>query len=341
MERERVLALPKADLHCHLDGCLRLSTLIELAREQRVPLPSFSESGLSAYFSHPETGRNLVEYLSRFETTLSVMQEASAISRIAYELAEDASRENVRYLEVRFSPVLHRDRGLSLHESVEAVREGLRQAQSDRGVRSGIVICALRHLDPVVSEELAELCVDYKNRGVVGFDLAGPEENFPAKRHRNAFKVVLENNVNITIHAGEAWGAESIHQAIHDCGAHRIGHATHLYENQDLLDYVNDHRVPLEICLLSNVQTGAVESVAAHPLRHYFDAGLRVTVNTDSRLISQTTVTDELMRAHAELGFTWPEIKRLVLNGFKSAFLPYADRRALLAEVGDALQAAG
>jgi adenosine deaminase len=339
--RERVLALPKAELHVHLDGCLRLSTLIELAREQGVPLPAFEEAGLAEYFSHPETGRSLVEYLTRFDTTLAVMQETGAISRIAYELAEDAHRENVRYLEVRFSPVLHRDRGLSLHESVEAVRAGLERAEADLGVRAGIIICALRHLDPLVSEELAELCVDYKNRGVVGFDLAGPEENFPAKKHRSAFKVVLENNVNITIHAGEAWGADSIHQAIHDCGAHRIGHGTHLYEDQDLQDYVNDHRIPLEVCLLSNVQTGAAESLAAHPLRRYFDAGLRVTVSTDSRLISQTTVTDELMRAHAELGFSWPEIKKLVLNGFKSAFLPYAERRALLAQVSSELEAAG
>ena len=153
-------------------------------------LPAADEAGLEEYFSHPETGRSLVEYLTRFEITLSVMQEASALSRIAFELAEDAAAENVRWLEVRFSPVLHRDRGLSLHESVEAVRDGLRRAEAVVGVRSGILICALRHLDPLVSEELAELCVDYKNRGVVGFDLAGPEENFPAKRHRAAFKVV-------------------------------------------------------------------------------------------------------------------------------------------------------
>jgi adenosine deaminase len=341
VSRERVLALPKAELHCHLDGCLRLSTLLELARDQGVELPAADEARLEEYFAHPETGRSLVEYLARFDATLSVMQEAPAISRIARELAEDAAAENVRYLEVRFSPVLHRDHGLSLHESVEAVRDGLRRAEAKVGVRSGIIICALRHLDPLVSEELAELCVDYKNQGVVGFDLAGPEENFPAKRHRVAFKVVRDRNVNLTIHAGEAWGADSIHQAIHDCGAHRIGHGTHLYQDQNLLDYVNDHRIPLEICLLSNVQTGAVESLEAHPLRRYFDEGLRVTISTDSRLISQTTVTDELMRAHAALGFGWTEIKKLVLNGFKSAFLPYAERRDLLLEVSAELDAAG
>ncbi|MBA2565720.1 MAG: adenosine deaminase [Gemmatimonadetes bacterium] len=341
VDRERVQALPKTDLHCHLDGCLRLSTLLELAREQGVALPASDEAGLEAFFAHPETGRNLLEYLSRFETTLSVMQEAPALERVAYELAEDSHAENVRWLEVRFSPVLHGDRGLSLHESVEAVRAGLRRAEDELGVRSAIIVCALRHLDPLVSEELAELCVDYKNRGVAGFDLAGPESNFPAKRHRSAFKAVRENNVNLTIHAGEAWGADSIHQALHDCGAHRIGHGTRLFEDQDLQAYVNDQRIPLEICLLSNVQTGAVESVAEHPLRRYFDAGLRVTVNTDSRLISRTTVTDELMRAHAELGFTWPEIKKLVLNGFKSAFLPYYERRDLLARVAVELDVAG
>jgi adenosine deaminase len=337
--RERILALPKTDLHCHLDGCLRLSTLLELAREQGVTLPADDEAGLETYFAHPETGRSLVEYLTRFDVTLMVMQEAPALSRIARELAEDAAAENVRWLEVRFSPVLHRDRGLSLHESVEAVRDGLRHAEISHGVRSGIIICALRHLEPLVSEELAELCVDYKNRGVVGFDLAGPEAYYPAKRHRTAFKVVRDRNVNLTIHAGEGWGADSIRQAIHDCGAHRIGHGTHLYEDQDLLNYVNDHRIPLEICLLSNAQTGAVPSVAEHPLRRYFDAGLRVTVNTDSRLISRTTVTDELLRAHAALGFDWRELRKLVLNGFKSAFLPYDERRALLGRVSAELEA--
>jgi adenosine deaminase len=306
-----------------------------------VALPAPDEAGLEEFFSHPETGRSLVEYLTRFDVTLSVMQEPDAISRIARELAEDAAAENVLYLEVRFSPVLHMDRGLSLHESLEAVRDGLRRAEERLGVRAGIIVCALRHLDPLVSEELAELCVDYKNRGVVGFDLAGPEANFPAKRHRAAFKVVRDHNVNLTVHAGEAWGADSIHQAVHDCGAHRIGHGTHLFEDRDLLDYLNDHRIPLEICLLSNVQTGAVPSLAAHPLRLYFDQGLRVTINTDSRLISQTTITDELLRAHAALGFGWPDIKKLVLNGFKSAFLPYAERRELLARVSAELDAAG
>ncbi|HEY7531064.1 MAG TPA: adenosine deaminase [Gemmatimonadota bacterium] len=340
VERARVLALPKAELHVHLDGCLRLSTLLELAREQGVSLPARDEAGLTEYFAHRETGRSLVAYLTRFDTTLSVLQQAPALSRVAYELACDAMRENVRYLEVRFSPVLHRDRGLAMDQALEAVRSGLAQAEAEHGVRSGIIVCALRHLEPAVSEELAELCVDYKNRGVVGFDLAGPEANFPAKRHRHAFKVVLDHNINCTVHAGEAWGAASIHQAIHECGAHRIGHGTHLYEDRDLLDYVNDHRVPVEVCLLSNVQTGAVESLAAHPLRLYFDEGVRVTISTDSRLISQTTVTDELMRAHAALGFTWPEIKKLVLNGFKSAFLPYAERRALLQEVSAELERA-
>jgi adenosine deaminase len=340
VDRDRVLALPKAELHVHLDGCLRLSTLLELAREQGVTLPARDEAGLAEYFAHPETGRSLVAYLTRFDTTLSVLQEAPALSRVAYELACDAMRENVRYLEVRFSPVLHRERGLPMDQALEAVRTGLDRAEAEHGVRSGIIVCALRHLEPAVSEELAELCVDYKNRGVVGFDLAGPEANFPAKRHRHAFKVVLEHNINCTVHAGEAWGAASIHQAIHECGAHRIGHGTHLYEDRDLLDYVNDHRVPVEVCLLSNVQTGAVESLAAHPLRLYFDEGVRVTISTDSRLISQTTVTDELMRAHAALGFTWPEIRKVVLNGFKSAFLPYAERRAMLQEVSAELERA-
>jgi adenosine deaminase len=182
---------------------------------------------------------------------------------------------------------------------------------------------------------LAELAVAYKNRGVIGFDLAGAEVNFPAKDHKDAFQLILKNNVNCTAHAGEAYGPESIAQAIHYLGAHRIGHGTRLREDGDLLNYVNDHRIPIEACLSSNVQTGAVPSVASHPLKFYFDYGLRVTINTDNRLITDTTITKELWLAHTELGLSLEDLATIIVSGFKSAFLPFREKQDMLLQVNE------
>ena len=192
-------------------------------------------------------------------------------------------------------------------------------------------------MDPRDSYRLAELAVAFKGRGVVAFDLAGGERGNPAKDHAKAFELIRENNMNTTVHAGEAYGPSSIKQALHDCGAHRIGHGTRLSEDGDLLKYVTDRRIPLEICLLSNVQTSVVDDLARHPLRLYFDLGVRVSLNTDNRLITDTTVTDELWRAHVDLGFTLEELKILLVQGFKSAFLPYREKRELLQRVNDTL----
>jgi len=183
-----------------------------------------------------------------------------------------------------------------------------------------------------VSERLAELAVAYKNRGVLGFDLAGAETDYPARDHSAAFGRIIKNNINSTVHAGEAWGPDSIAQAIQDCGAHRIGHGTRLKEDGNLLNFVCDHRIPLEVCLTSNVQTGAASSFETHPLKFYFDYGLRVTVNTDNRLMSATTCTRELERTMSYLQFSISDIANIILNGFKSAFLPYHARKALLKE---------
>src|SRR5690606_28519334 len=205
--------------------------------------------------------------------------------------------------------------------------------------RSALIICGIRNMDPATSQLLADLTVAFKGRGVVAFDLAGAEYNYPAKKHRNAFYTVLDANMGATIHAGEAYGAESIHQALHYCGAHRIGHGTRLYEDPDLLRYVRDFRIPIEICLTSNVQTRAVPSFAEHPLRDYFDAGIVLSLNTDNRLMSGTTLTEEYWRAHRYLDFTWDELVEIALMGFESAFLPWDEKRALVAEVTREIEA--
>lgn len=335
---EVIEKLPKTDLHVHLDGSLRLSTILDLADKQRVELPSRDEDGLRKAMNLGQNCGSLVEYLKAFDVTLRVLQTADALTRAAYELAEDAARENVRYMEVRYSPMLHTRRGLKLTTVVEAVLEGLRAAQDKLGIESNVIICGIRNVSSESSLEMAELAVAYKNRGVVGFDLAGAEYDHPAKHHRAAFQLVRDNNINVTIHAGEAYGPESIAQAIHVCGAHRIGHGCRLREDGDLLHYVNDHRISLECCPSSNVQTGAIRELASHPIKLYKNLGLRVTVNTDNRLVTDTTVSKELWLCHKVLGFTLADLKQVIMSSFKSAFLPFHVKQQYVRRVSEELK---
>lgn len=335
---EYLQKLPKTDLHCHLDGSLRLRSILAMAEEQKVKLPAHDADKLFKLIYPGEECKSLEDYLKAFDITLAVLQTEGALFRAAYELAEDCAKENVRYLEVRYAPMLHTRNGLKLTQIVEAVLAGLRQAKRDYGIRYGLILCGIRSISAESSVRMAELCVAYKNRGVVGFDLAGAEYNFPAKDHKEAFQLILNNNVNCTAHAGEAYGPESIAQAIHFCGAHRIGHGTRLRENGDLLNYMNDHRIPLEICLSSNVQTRAAADFASHPLPFYFSYGLRVTINTDNRLVTDTTVSKELLLVHQSYGFGLDDIKELIVSGFKSAFLPYREKADVLKEITKELE---
>lgn len=329
--------LPKTDLHVHLDGSLRIESMLEIAQQEGIKLPADTPEGLRAAMHCGENTGSLVEYLKAFDITLSVMQTEDALYRSAYELAQDSARENVRYMEVRYAPMLHARRGLRMAAVVEAVLAGLRQAEKDLGIESSVIICGIRNISPESSLEMARLAVAYKNRGIVGFDLAGAEYDHPAKHHRDAFQLIRNNNINCTIHAGEAFGPESISQAIHVCGAHRIGHGCRLREAGDLLHYVNDHRIALECCPSSNVQTGAVASIAAHPLKLYHDLGVRVTVNTDNRLITDTTVSRELWLCHKDMGMQARDIARIILNGFKAAFMPFHIKQGYLRRISDEL----
>ena len=239
----------------------------------------------------------------------------------------------MRYLEVRYSPLLHLREGLRPSGAVEAVLRGLRMAKRAFGIRYGVILCAIRSQPADQSLRIAELCLAFKNRGVVGFDLAGSEVNNPAKLHRQAFQLVIDNNINCTAHAGESFGPDSVHQAIHKCGAHRIGHGVRAVESGDLLNYINDHRIPLEVCPSSNLQTKAATSWESHPVDFYVDYGLRVTINTDNRLITDTTVSKELWLCHQHYGWPLATIKEIVIAGFKSAFMPYREKADLLAEI--------
>ncbi|HEY9448308.1 MAG TPA: adenosine deaminase [Gemmatimonadaceae bacterium] len=323
--------MPKAELHCHLDGSIRPSTLLELGREYGQPMPAPTSEGLALVMAAHDV-RDLAGYLGRFETTLSVMQTADALQRIAYELVEDAARDGVRYMEIRYCPALNVRGELSLCDAVDASLRGIERAERDHGTMARIIICGLRHTSPALSLELAELAVAYRGRGVVGFDLAGGELGNPARAHVAAFDHARRHELRITVHAGEAAGAESVREAVFDLCAERIGHGTRLFEDSALAAYVNDRRIALEVCLTSNVQTHVVPSYSAHPLRAYFDSGLNVSLNTDNRLISGTTLTDEFLHAAKHLDFTLQELGEMAINAFASAFLPWETRRVLLDE---------
>ncbi|MFI5227782.1 MAG: adenosine deaminase [Gemmatimonadales bacterium] len=329
LDFELLRLLPKAELHCHLDGSVRPETLLELAREYKQPVPRDDAEALREYM-RVDDARSLEDYLARFDVTLGVLQTEAALERVAYELALDAARDGVRYIEVRYSPVLNTRRGLSLGAAVEAPLRGLERAERSGGAMARVIVCGLRHLAPHVSLELARLAVSYKQSGVVAFDLAGGELGNPASRHAAAFAYAREHDLACTCHAGEGADATSVREAVHLCGAHRIGHATRLIEDESLTQYVNDRRIALEICLTSNVQTRAVESYEAHPLRDYFDRGMNVVLNTDNRLMSGTSLTDEYGHAARALGFDFDELARIALNGFESAFLPWAERARLI-----------
>ena len=328
--RELLRRLPKAELHCHLDGSLRPQTMLDLGRQYERPMPASDAESLREYMTVSDA-RNLEDYLERFAITLSVMQTAEALDRIAYELAEDAARDGVKYIEVRYAPVLNVREGLSLEEAVEAPLRGLARAQETFGITGRVIVCAIRNMAPSVSQELAELAVAYRHRGVVGFDLAGGEAGNPAKAHARAFEYARMHDLACTCHAGEGDGAESVREAVHICGAHRVGHATRLIEDTSLTDYCNDHRITLEICLTSNVQTRAARSYATHPFREYYDRGLNVVLNTDNRLMSGVTLTDEYMHAAESLDFSFDELSQVALNGFESCFLPHDERTRLIA----------
>jgi adenosine deaminase len=329
--------LPKTDLHVHLDGSLRLETILDLAKKQKVGLPAADAEGLRKFMHLGENVGSLVEYLKAFDVTLAVMQTEESLYRVAYELAEDAAHENVRYMEVRYAPMLHTRLGLRITSVVEAVLAGLREAHEDWGIESNVIVCGIRNISPESSLEMAELAVAYKGRGVVGFDLAGGEDGHPAKHHKAAFQLVRDNNINTTIHAGEAFGPESIAQALHVCGAHRIGHGCRLREDGDLLHYVNDHRIPMEACPSSNVQTGAVRDLASHPIKLYQSLGLRVTINTDNRLITDTTVSKELWICNNHLNMPLRDIKSMIVAGFKSSFLPFHIKQQYLRRIAEDL----
>jgi adenosine deaminase len=348
IEHSEIVKAPKALLHDHLDGGLRPATVVELAEAVGHELPTTDPADLGEWFVAAADSGSLERYLETFAHTVAVMQTEEALRRVARECALDLAADGVVYAEVRYAPEQHLERDLTLDQVVEAVEAGFREgcaeaAAHGRVIRIGTLLTAMRHA--ARSQEIAELAVRFRDAGVVGFDIAGAEAGFPPTRHLDAFEYLQRENFHFTIHAGEAFGLPSIWQAIQWCGADRLGHGVRIVDDITgapgaepvvlgrLAAYVRDKRIPLELCPSSNVQTGAVASIAEHPIGLLHDLRFRVTVNTDNRLMSGTSMSREMTLLSEAFGWGWAELQWLTINAMKSAFIPYDERLAIINEV--------
>jgi adenosine deaminase len=342
---EQIRQAPKVLLHDHLDGGLRPATVVELAAETGYDrLPTTDPDKLGAWFLEAADSGSLERYLETFAHTVGVMQTPDALSRVAAECAQDLAADGVVYAEVRFAPEQHLEDGLSLEQVVRAVtdgfREGEKQARSDgREIHVRTLLTAMRHA--ARSQEIAELAIRHRDDGVVGFDIAGAEAGFPPTRHLDAFQFIKRENGHFTIHAGEAFGLPSIWEALQWCGADRLGHGVRIIDDISIGDdgdvrlgrlaaYVRDKRIPLELCPSSNIQTGAAASIAEHPIGLLRQLLFRVTVNTDNRLMSGTSMSVEMEKLVDAFGYGWDDLQWLTVNAMKSAFLPFDERLRLI-----------
>ena len=345
--QEQVQRAPKVLLHDHLDGGLRPATIVELAAEVGHTLPAPDAESLGQWFTTMADSGSLVKYLETFDHTVAVMQTTAALTRVARECVEDLAADGVVYAEVRYAPEQHVSTGLALDEVVAAVQQGFEEGMAQSringpGITVRQLLTAMRH--QARSREIAELSIAWRDRGVAGFDIAGAEAGYPPTRHLDAFEYLQRENSHFTIHAGEAFGLPSIWEAIQWCGADRLGHGVRIIDDITVSDsgdvtlgrlaaYVRDMRIPLEMCPASNVQTGAATSIAEHPIGLLTRLRFRVTVNTDNRLMSGTSMTSEFTHLAEAFGYSVRDMEWFTVNAMKSAFLPFDERLALIADV--------
>lgn len=322
--------MPKTDLHCHFDGSIRIKTLIALAKKHKVQLFSYEAEPLMEHMKYGAVRHTLEEYLRGFAPLIAVLQYADDIEQAFYEVCEDAHRENVWHLELRYCPYLHTKKGLTCEDVIEACLRAGQQAEREFGISVKHILCGLKN-DSILSVlDIAHLASKYRDHGVVAFDLAGPEKGFPIKAHQEAIRFAKQHNLHITMHAGESCGPESIYEAIHEGLANRIGHGTTLVKDRNLLSYVVREGIGIEACPLSNLHTGAISSITDHPLKQLLKNQVKVSINTDNRLCSDTTITKEIATAISVLQLSLDDIKALLTNGFSTAFLPEQDKKILL-----------
>jgi len=331
-----VRGLPKFDLHVHLDGSMRPETVIELARA--LPPERHCEPDLNLRQALiPPQRCTLEEYLRAFKITVGVLQSKAALERAAYELCEDAAKENVIYMEIRFAPLLHLQSGLEPQQVVEAVLVGMHRAESVYPIRTGLILCGMKHEPPARSIQTARLAAEYLEKGVVAFDLAGPENGFPPALHHKAIEIARRLGLHVTIHAGEGCCPEHIREAI-DLGTERIGHGVYLYQDPDTENLVCERKIPLEVCPTSNLQiSGVMNSYGEHPFKRYLDEGIPVTINTDNRLMSQIDVTHELEQMIDAFSLSRDQVKGVLLNSANAAFAAEKLRNSLRKQVEEAV----
>jgi adenosine deaminase len=350
---EAIARAPKVLLHDHLDGGVRPETVCEIADAIGHRLPAGDPQALAAWFVEACSSGSLERYLETFAHTVAIMQTPDHLRRVARECAIDLAEDGVVYAEVRYAPEQHLEAGLTLDEVVEAVQEGFAEGEvaasaGGRRIRVGTLLTAMRHA--ARSREIAELAVRHRNRSVVGFDIAGAEAGYPPSRHLDAFDYLHRANFHVTIHAGEAFGLPSIWEAVQVCGTDRLGHGVRIVDDIDLLGglddrgrpsarlglvaaWVRDCRIPLELCPSSNLQTSAATSIAEHPITMLKDLRFRVTLNTDNRLMSGTSLSREMRLLVEQAGWTLADLRWVTINALKSAFIPFDERLDLIDEV--------
>jgi len=337
--REVLQAMPKVDLHRHLEGSLRLETLAEAAREHGVDLPSYDIEELRPLVQVVDGDPyDFHRFLEKFKLLRRFYSCREAVERVAYEAVADAAEDNVQYLELRFSPAsLAMAQDFSLDEVTEWVVQAVNRAQRDHHIAVGLIVSVMRDFGHDVAENVTEVAIAYRDRGVVGLDLAGDEVHYPGKPFADLFRRAKAAGLGITVHAGEAMGPERVHEAITILEADRIGHGVRTIENSDVVQLVLRRGVALEVCPTSNLQTGVVRSLGSHPLRDLYRLGLRVTLNTDDPSVSNTMLTDEYVVAIQSIGLTMIELKNIILNGVRAAFLLAREKARLEKRMSQAL----
>ncbi|MGX7263359.1 adenosine deaminase [Enterococcus crotali] len=336
MKREQVKKLAKIELHCHLDGSIRPETLRKIAEPQNIALPN-DDNQLKELLVAPIDCQNLNDYLERFDLVLSCLQTEEALKAAALDVISQAAEEHIQYIEVRFAPSLHTEKGLSLPKIIKAVLAGLEQGQQLYGVKSNALLCGMRHEETVAIEKIVQLAEEFKKEGIAGFDLAGNEQDFPPYTFEETLGLVNQLSIPLTLHAGECGCGKNVADAIY-LGAKRIGHGIAVKDTPEYFSLLRENNVLIEMCPTSNFQTKTVTKLADYPFQTFIDAGINVCINTDNRTVSDTTLTDEYMKLHEWYGITYADMEKLNHNAVNGAFIPESEKQVLHEQLANSYQ---
>lgn len=326
-----LLDIPKTDLHCHLDGSIRPSTMMDIAKKDKIEIPTYDILKFTQYTGVSGKCTSLKEYLDKFNLPIKIMQSYENIYRVTMELLEDSSKLNIKYIEIRFAPFNH-TKNLSVDDVIKAVLEAIKYGSKKYGIMSTLILCVMRHESPEKSIKLTDIAKDFLGMGVTAIDLAGNENDFPPELHKRAFEMAKYYGLHRTVHAGETGKPENIIKSIELLYAERIGHGIFAFKDKSVVEYLKRYNVPLEMCIKSNLDTSAVSSYESHPIKSYLDYGLFITVNTDNTTVSNTNIVDEFKRLIKYQNFTCSDIKKTIENGILASFLEKKDKEKLHTE---------